>query len=350
MVATERAIAAVLAEYAYSNFKVVSNSANRLAIGDLPYKYYFHPSLSTEDIYVFATDAIVPQMRKVIIAFRGTSTMKHIVHTWPVIALNREDSRYGLWTRFFIDQQKHVKNILDKLGKFNAFYNVIFTGHSMGGSAARMSQRNYEGSKAYVFNPGEGLFRNNYVSKIARKFLTGHIGQVVHAVGIPGDLVKFTQDNAKEVMKQWITHVQQPDDNLEVHRVEADIVSLLGAFTGKNQFWYENQGSLFHVLKNHEMNSITKDLQKQAGEEFEVSEEEYEEGQEGGEGEEGRPIEGKEEKYKRPPYIRGFQISFGQPTLDIIGRNDIHDFNDLIRTSRLAFHNDINSLNTIHSL
>ena len=347
MVATERAIAAVLAEYAYSNFTVVSASQKRLAIGDLPdNKYFFQPSLSTEDIYVFATDSVVPQKRKVIFAFRGTSTMEHIVHTWPVIAVNREDSSYGLWTQFFIDQQKHVKTVLDKLGKFNAFDNVIFTGHSMGGSAARISQRNYEGSKAYVFNPGEGLFRNNYVSKIARSFLSGHVGQAVRAVGVPGTVVKFTQDNAKEAMKQWIAHVQQPDENLEVHRVEADVVSLLGAFSGKNQFWYENQGSFIQILKNHEMDSITRDLQKQAGEELEVSEEEREEGEEGEEG------EGKEETSERPPERRrrGFQVNFGQPTLDMLGGNDIQNFNDLIRTSRLAFYNDINSLNTIHSL
>ena len=128
--------------------------------------------------------------------------------------------------------------------------------------------------------------------------------------------------------------------------MEADVVSLLGAFSGKNQFWYENQGSFIQILKNHEMDSITRDLKKQAehGEELEVSEEEErEEGEEGGEG---------EEISERPPERRrrGFKINFGQTTLDVLGGNDIQNFNELIRNSRLAFYNDINSLNTIHSL
>ena len=67
-----RAIAAILANYAYSNFQVVNSNVK---IGKNK-KFYFNEALSTPDIWVW--EERPSDNPEVFVAFRGTSHLHHV--------------------------------------------------------------------------------------------------------------------------------------------------------------------------------------------------------------------------------------------------------------------------------
>jgi hypothetical protein len=93
---------------------------------------------------------------------------------------NVENNYIPFFNHFTSTSQKiqHVLNNVYDI-KDNDYKNIIFTGHSIGATNARVQKRRFNNSFAYGFNSGEGLLSNSVTSNIYRTFLNDHIGLVV---------------------------------------------------------------------------------------------------------------------------------------------------------------------------
>ena len=264
----ERAIASVLANYAYSDFKVISDK--QLSIGEGENKYFYWGSMSTPDTHIWRTE----NDDKIMVALRGTSTIGHVIRTWPIIgaSLERIENNYLPYFDFFTNQTKHIRSMLKTIGIDN-YENLTFIGHSMAGVSARVNQEKFPNSKAYTFNQGSGLLTNPYINKLTQKFIKSHIGQLVEIAAtsvlvnyvIPtgiisptsGDsIVSLTKDWAKQVIRNYMkTSNFNGNNRTEHHRTQYDVVSLLGSYN-KNTFMYPAKGKFYDILNNHDMDHL----------------------------------------------------------------------------------------------
>lgn len=270
----DRAIAAVLANHAYSDYKVLSSG--QLSVGEGPDNTYFYwGSMSTKDSHFWRTK----DDNNIMVALRGTSTADHVVRTWPVIgaSLERLDRNSFLpYFDFFQNQTSHIKNVLENQIGVDSFDKVIFTGHSMGGAAARVNAERFPGSRAFTFDQGAGVLTNPLVNRLTSKFLRSHIGQLVETAAtsallqyaIPtgiispttgASVVSLTKDWAKHALGEYMRASHYLGNNTEHHRTQYDLVSGLSAWNN-NTFTYPAKAPMYDILSNHDMEHLMKSV------------------------------------------------------------------------------------------
>jgi len=265
--AQERSIAAVAASYVYGDF--VANSDGQVSVGHDNNEYFFYKHLSTDDQYVFVTKAVPP---KVMIASRGTSTWAEARDTVPTIVMSAENMQYNPLSSYFSSRVAKMDKLLAHLRPKE----VVFTGHSLGGTTSRVFHTTFKdkyNSRGYAFNPGSGILTNRHTNKMARDFVNDHVDKAILWVagkavdwimphlGEEGTslatqiAVSLSRSAAQNIIDDFTDERKFDPDGFELHRMDGDVISAMGA-TGRNSFWYENNGWFYDVVSNHDMEAM----------------------------------------------------------------------------------------------
>ena len=254
-----RIIAAILSDYAYNDFVPMKNG---LYIGNTD-KYYLDINNSNQNVWVWRTSGDLPANMKVFVAYRGTSTLQHVVKTWPIISASVEglENEYIPYFNHMSTQLKQTENVLKHNLLLPNYDQVTFTGHSMGGVLSRLATQKFAGSSGFTFNQGSGVLTSPITSKIMLSFLNNHLGQVVSmlaakSIPVVGELLAngmllLTKDSVKEMIKKYTNSLMNPI-NMEHHRQSYDAVSLLSS-SNMNTTSYPSKSHPLAIMQNHEM-------------------------------------------------------------------------------------------------
>ena len=276
----EQAISVVLANYTYADFNVISNK--QLVIGEKEgFPLYYWGSMSNEDIQTWRS----PNDEKIYIGLRGTSTLNHVIKTWPVIATSLERAEYMPYFDHFNKQTKAINDTLKIIGITPNEYNrVVFVGHSMGGTSARIQAERFPSSRASVYNQGSGIMTNPSINKLTNKLLktliSNHVGQVVKVLAASlspylsplGITTESSEYALASITKAWannqLTYTQSSNfvnqPFVEAHRSKFDPVSAL-SYGQNNTKSYDINSSPFNILQNHAIEPLLDIIKNQTG-------------------------------------------------------------------------------------
>lgn len=255
-----RSIAAVLSEYIYGDF--VSIGETPIYIGEGAEKYYFLKNISNEDTYVFSTRS----RDKLFFVFRGTTSGSEAFETWPIIATSTEYVQRNFWSNYFNDRVAFTKETLEKLKLTNETTTVFTAGHSLGGSAARVTgvalKKAGYNTTSYVFNQGSGIMASKTIASLAKRFLETHINTAVKWLYVSnpelGQAIELLKGQTiDKYIDSWTDDRRFHPEHVEKHRTTGDVVSFLGAFDlggDSVNAWYNNpEGSWYDILSHHDM-------------------------------------------------------------------------------------------------
>ena len=113
-------------------------------------EYSYHKELSNHIVSVYTKGD-----SGAIITFRGTASVSEAKQSWGFIG--QSEDKYAT-TNHHQQIRQHSDEVIAKLESSGIkFDEMVFTGHSKGGTDAIIAESKVPGSRAVVFNPGQGL-------------------------------------------------------------------------------------------------------------------------------------------------------------------------------------------------
>ena len=332
LIQERNAISAILSDYVYH----YSNQSKRLKIGEVS-PYYLDNS--TDGINIWKTKEDRPGY---MVVLRGTSTIVD-TQTWPQIILSQETNLYLPHFNHFNDINGYVKDYFDDEGVKDNYQDVIFTGHSLGGTASRVAKQNFPGSSAILHDPGTGLLADQNIQKILRSFLKANIGMVVKSANnyMSPILGEPIANGLSLLGYQWMNHqitsyTKFNMENVSIHRTENDIVSQMGSRL-PNVTTYKNPGVKYNFLDNHKMDYLAEQVKELYGMEHLKIEE--------------IPNELVEDTIKdiNKFAFNHWVLDIRSPhnTRQVLGKESIYNQTNLIISSRNSYRKDLNQFNFI---
>ena len=245
-------ISSILSNHVY-NYPEVKKQ-KKLTIGEInPYTLVD----SSDGINIWRTDQM-----QYMVALRGTNSL-HDTHTWPQILLSQETNPYLPYLNHFNTIIAYVQDYLKTQGVTGDYSNVLFTGHSLGGAAARVSKQTFPGSSAVLHQPGIGLLADTGIQKTLRSFLKANVGMAIKSVAnnyLSPVIGEPLSDGISLLGYQWFNHqineyTNFNMENVSIHRTENDLVSQMGARL-PNVTTHANPGFKYNFLENHKMDYL----------------------------------------------------------------------------------------------